>query len=71
MKKPKKPLLSDKQVFVLQSLAHGLNIDDIAQEMQISRRMVDVHIHAIKAALKANTREQSVAIGIKKKIIKP
>lgn len=73
-KKParkKDTLLNDRQIRVLQLLIEGNNISQIADELSLSRRMVDVYIHQIKAALGATTREQAVAIAIKRKLITP
>jgi len=56
--------LSEKQTLVLKLLSEGMNISEIASQMKVSRRMIDVHIHAIKKALNAKTREEAVAIGL-------
>ena len=63
-------LINDKQLQVLELLITGHNIGQIAETMELSRRMVDVYIHQIKNNLGASTREQAVAIAIKKKILK-
>ncbi len=63
--------LNDRQIRVLQLLIEGNNIGQIADELSLSRRMVDVYIHQIKALLDATTREQAVAIAIKRKLITP
>jgi DNA-binding CsgD family transcriptional regulator len=54
------PPLSPRQWQVLQGLMEGLTTKQIARRLGISRRMVYLHVAAIKEKLDASTRAQSV-----------
>ncbi len=62
-------ILNERQLRVITFLSEGMNISQIAEQLGISRRMVDVYIQQIKQALQARSREQAVAIAIKTKLI--
>ncbi len=55
------PTLTDRQIEVLSKLAHGKRTSQIAEEMNIINRAVDLHILEARKRLDATTREQAVA----------
>ena len=62
----KKSIFSPRQIEVLDYLTEGLTVNEIADYLDISSRMVDVHISAAQKKLSARTREHAVYLYTKK-----
>jgi DNA-binding NarL/FixJ family response regulator len=59
------PVLTGRELEVLQLLGQGHNSDQIAEELYISKRTVDYHIDRIMAKLHAHNRTEAYAIAVK------
>jgi len=60
----KKPLLTQKELIILQALARGDRSKDIAKAMGIAERTVKAHLTNIYNKLGVNSRAEAVAIAI-------
>ena len=61
--------LSPRQRQVFEGLARGLTVVQIAENLSISRSMIDIHIRGAKTKLGAITREQALALSVKHRLI--
>lgn len=61
-----KPLLTQRELFILRALAKGDRSKDIAIDMAIAERTVKAHLTNIYNKLGANSRAEAVAIAIGK-----
>ena len=61
--------LSETEILVMQLLADGMRISQIADQLHVSTRMIDIHIKEVRLSLGAKTREQAVAIALAKGFI--
>lgn len=62
-------MLSPRQRDVLCGLADGKTIGQISEDLNISRRMVDVHLKNAKSKMNAKTKEQALALAVKNNLI--
>lgn len=60
------PVLTPRELQCLGLLADGLRSEQIAYELKVARVTVDFHISNAKTKLKAITREQAVALAIRR-----
>jgi len=63
------PIVTEKELFVLQAIARGYRSKEIAFDMDISERTVKAHLTNIYAKLKVDSRAEAVAVAIKQGII--
>ncbi|WP_176787887.1 helix-turn-helix transcriptional regulator [Roseospirillum parvum] len=63
--------LSPRQKEVLLWLAKGLNIEQIAERLGLTRITADIHIAKAREKLNAATREQALAIALRRGLITP
>ena len=63
------PIMTEKELFVLQAIARGYPSKEIAFDMGISERTVKAHLTNIYAKLKVDSRAEAVAVAIKQGII--
>lgn len=63
--------LTAREVQCLHLLADGMRSGQIAFALKVARVTVDFHITNAKAKLKANTREQAVALAIRGGLLGP
>ncbi len=61
--------LTNKHQLVLQYLAEGKSIQQIATDLSMSRRMIDIYIMQAKDILNARTSPEAVAKAMKFEII--
>jgi len=57
--------LNDRHLTVMQSLAQGKNIEQIAGDLKMSRRMIDIYIMQAKERLSAKTSVEAVVKAMK------
>ncbi|MBR3958155.1 MAG: response regulator transcription factor [Kiritimatiellae bacterium] len=69
-KDPPAPLLTDRQIEILQSVTHGYSYAAIAKKLGIREGSVKEHITAICNKLGASNRTEAVAIALKKHLLK-
>lgn len=62
-------LITERELFVLQSVARGCTSKEIAYEMGISERTVKAHLTNIYSKLKVESRSEAVAVAIEQGII--
>ena len=62
--------LSDRQYEVLHSLSLGLTNKDIARQLDISERCVEVHIDRLLSKIGAANRTEAVAIALRKHLLR-
>ncbi len=67
---PPVPHLSNRQSEVLQALGHGYTNRDIALQLGISSRSVEVHVNTLLAKIGAANRTEAVAIALRKHLLK-
>jgi len=67
--KPSEPLLTPRQLYILQLLANGLSDEEIASSECISIHTVRNHIRAILSALDVRNRAQAVARAFRERLI--
>ena len=67
---PPLPPLSNRQQEVLQALGHGYTNRDIALQLGISSRSVEVHVNTLLAKIGAANRTEAVAIALRKHLLK-
>ena len=67
---PPVPHLSNRQSEVLQALEHGYTNRDIALQLGISSRSVEVHVNTLLAKIGAANRTEAVAIALRKHLLK-
>ncbi len=63
------PIVTEKELFVLQAIARGYPSKEIAFDMDISERTVKAHLTNIYSKLKVASRAEAVAVAIKQGII--
>jgi DNA-binding NarL/FixJ family response regulator len=63
-------MLTPREIEVLRLLAQGLEQDDIAGQLYISRRTVGTHIENILRKLRVHTRAQAVALAYRGDLIR-
>lgn len=61
--------ITERELFVLQSVARGCTSKEIASDMGISERTVKAHLTSIYGKLKVESRSEAVAVAIDKGII--
>jgi DNA-binding NarL/FixJ family response regulator len=61
--------LTQREVQCLELLACGLSNNDIAKELQISLPTVALHLCNARRKLGAKTREQAVALAVKRGLV--
>ena len=61
--------LTSRESEVLRLLAHGLNQEDIARDLDISPATVGTHIQRILTKLDVHSRTQAVALAYKEKLV--
>ncbi|WP_425446227.1 response regulator [Dethiothermospora halolimnae] len=61
--------ITERELFVLQSIARGYKSKEIAFDMGISERTVKAHLTNIYSKLKVNSRAEAVAVAIAQGII--
>lgn len=61
--------ITERELFILQSIARGCTSKEIAINMNISERTVKAHLTNIYAKLKVDSRSEAVATAIKQGII--
>jgi NarL family two-component system response regulator LiaR len=61
--------LSRREHQVLQLVATGISMDDIAEELFISKSTVKYHLKNILAKMKVETREEAIALAAKSGLI--
>ncbi|WP_141501535.1 response regulator [Paenibacillus luteus] len=64
-----KPLLSDKELIVLQAIARGARSKEIGFEMGISERTVKTQLTSIYNKLGVDSRPQAVAVAVERGIL--
>ena len=67
---PPLPPLSTRQSEVLQALGRGFTNRDIALQLGISSRSVEVHVNTLLAKIGAANRTEAVAIALRKHLLK-
>lgn len=67
---PPVPHLSNRQSEVLQALGRGYTNRDIALQLGISSRSVEVHVNTLLAKIGAANRTEAVAIALRKHLLK-
>jgi len=67
---PPLPPLSNRQAEVLQALGRGYTNRDIALQLGISSRSVEVHVNTLLAKIGAANRTEAVAIALRKHLLK-
>ncbi len=67
---PPIPHLSNRQSEVLQALGHGYTNRDIALQLGISSRSVEVHVNTLLAKIGAANRTEAVSIALRKHLLK-
>ena len=67
---PPLPPLSMRQSEVLQALGQGFTNRDIALQLGISSRSVEVHVNTLLAKIGAANRTEAVAIALRKHLLK-
>jgi len=67
---PDIPALSDRQQKILDALVRGLNNDEIAKLMNLSRARIKQHLNELYTILDAANRTEAVAIALKKQLLK-
>ena len=67
---PPLPPLSMRQSEVLQALGRGFTNRDIALQLGISSRSVEVHVNTLLAKIGAANRTEAVAIALRKHLLK-
>ena len=67
---PPLPPLSTRQSEVLQALGQGFTNRDIALQLGISSRSVEVHVNTLLAKIGAANRTEAVAIALRKHLLK-
>jgi len=67
---PPLPPLSSRQSEVLQALGRGYTNRDIALQLGISSRSVEVHVNTLLAKIGAANRTEAVAIALRKHLLK-
>lgn len=66
---PEKPVLTDKEMYVLQAIARGNRSKEIAFDMGISERTVKAYLTAIYNKLGVDSRSEAVAVSIERGIL--
>ena len=61
--------ITERELFILQSIARGCTSKEIAFDMEISERTVKAHLTNIYSKLKVDSRSQAVAVAIEHGII--
>ena len=67
---PPIPVLTPRQIEVLQSMTRGLTNRDIAKQLGIRQDRVNEHVAAILAKIGAANRTEAVAIALRKHLLK-
>ena len=67
---PEKPVLSPRQQKILDALVRGLNNDEIAKLMNLSRARIKQHLNELYTILEAANRTEAVAIALRKHLLK-
>lgn len=67
---PPLPILTERQQYIVSSIARGLTNDDIAKQLGISPTVVREHITTILAKVGAANRAEAVAIALRKHLLK-
>ena len=67
---PPIPVLTSRQIEVLQSMMRGLTNRDIAKQLGIRQDGVNEHVAAILAKIGAANRTEAVAIALRKQLLK-
>lgn len=65
------PVLTDREVAILDLLAHGLGNKEIAKQLMVSEATVKSHLSHIYTKLDVDTRAGAVARAIEQRIIRP
>ncbi|MCK8487957.1 response regulator transcription factor [Paenibacillus sp. MBLB2552] len=68
--KTESTLLSDKETYILQSVARGFKSKEIAFELGIAERTVKAHLTSIYNKLGVDSRSQAVATALERGILK-
>jgi NarL family two-component system response regulator YdfI len=61
--------ITERELFILQSVARGCTSKEIAFEMRISERTIKAHLSNIYSKLKVESRSEAVAVAIEQGII--
>lgn len=67
--RPEKPVLTDKEMYVLHAIARGNRSKEIAFDMGISERTVKAYLTAIYNKLGVDSRSEAVAVSIERGIL--
>ena len=68
--KPEEPAFSSRQRAILDALVRGLNNDEIATLMNLSRARIKQHLNELYTILGAANRTEAVAIALRKNLLK-
>lgn len=64
-----KPILTEKELFILQAVAKGYRSKDIAFDMGLAERTIKAHLTNIYNKLGVNTRTEAVAVAIERMLL--
>lgn len=67
---PEPPVFSSRQRTILDALVRGLNNDEIATLMNLSRARIKQHLNELYTILGAANRTEAVALALKKNLLK-
>ncbi|GAA4863724.1 response regulator transcription factor [Paenibacillus vulneris] len=67
--KPEKPMMSEKELIILQAVARGFRSKEIAFDMGISERTVKAHLTNIYNKLGVDSRSEAVAVAVERGIL--
>ena len=64
-----KPILTERELFILQAVARGYRSKDVAFDMGLAERTIKAHLTNIYNKLGVNTRTEAVAVAIERKLL--